>query len=55
MLDEKVWDIYSEGLTCTINQFDSDWATSMSKKYKPHSVKEVAMFNGAIRPNFNDY
>lgn len=55
MLDEKVWDIYGKGLTCTINQFDSDWATSMSKKYKPHSVKEVAMFNGAIRPNFNDY
>ena len=55
MLDDKVWDIYSNGLTCTINQFDSPWATSLSKQYKPRSVKEVAMFNGAIRPNFNDY
>lgn len=55
MLDDKVWDIYAKGITCTINQYDSDWATNMSKKYKPRSVKEVAMFNGAIRPNFNDY
>ena len=55
MLDDKVWDIYANGLTCTINQYDSDSATGMSKKYKPKSVKEVAMFNGAIRPNFNDY
>ena len=55
MLDDKVWDIYDNGLTCTINQYDSDSATGMSKKYKPKSVKEVAMFNGAIRPNFNDY
>lgn len=55
MLDDKVWDIYAKGITCTINQYDSDWATNMSKKYKPCSVKEVAMFNGAIRPNFNDY
>ena len=55
MLDDKVWDIYSNGITCAINQFDSLWATSMSKEYKPKNVKEVAMFNGAIRPNFNDY
>lgn len=54
-LDDKVWDIYGNGLTCAINQFDSLWATSMSKIYKPHNVKEVAMFNGCIRPNFNDY
>lgn len=55
MLDNKVWDIYAKGITCTINQYDSDWATSLCKKYKPCNVKEVAMFNGAIRPNFNDY
>lgn len=54
-LDDKVWDIYANGLTCAINQFDSPWATSMSKDYKPNNIKEVAMFNGAIRPNFNDY
>lgn len=54
-LDDKVWDIYAKGLTCAINQFDSLWATSMSKQYKPKNIKEVSLFNGAIRPNFNDY
>lgn len=54
-LDDKVWDIYGNGLTCAINQYDSTWATSMSKEYKPRSIKEVSLFNGAIRPNFNDY
>lgn len=54
-LDNKVWDIYGKGLTCAINQFDSLWATSMSKQYKPKNIKEVSLFNGAIRPNFNDY
>ncbi|MGM9544544.1 MAG: PHP domain-containing protein [Romboutsia timonensis] len=54
-LDDKVWDVYAKGLTCAINQFDSLWATNMSKDYQPRTIKEVAMFNAAIRPNFNDY
>ena len=54
-LDEKVWDIYKNGLTCTINQVDSQSATEMMKRYKAHSVSEVAIFTGVIRPNFNDY
>ena len=54
-LDEKVWDIYKYGLTCTINQIDSKSATEMMKRYKAHTVSEVAIFTGVIRPNFNDY
>ena len=54
-LDDKVWDIYSKGLTCTVNQMDSNYATSYAMKYKPKSVYELAMLTGAIRPNFADY
>ena len=54
-LDDKVWDIYENGLTCTINQIDSDSATEMMKRYKAKSISELAIFTGVIRPNFNDY
>lgn len=54
-LDDKVWDIYSKGLTCTVNQIDSSYATTYAMKYKPKSVYELAMLTGAIRPNFVDY
>lgn len=52
-LDEKVWDIYSKGLTCTVNQVDSDFGTNICKKYKPHSIEDIAKICAAIRPSFN--
>lgn len=52
-VDEKTWDIYSKGLTCTVNQVDSDWGTSLAKRYKPKSIDEVAMLTAAIRPSFD--
>lgn len=54
-LDDKVWDIYAKGLTCTINQIDSDSATQMMKIYQCKNVSELAMFTGCIRPNFNAF
>ena len=35
-LDDKTWEIYEKGLTCSINQADSDYATGLVKTYKPH-------------------
>lgn len=52
LLDEKTYDIYSKGLTCTINQADSDWATHLIKKYNPRSVSDVSAFVASIRPGF---
>lgn len=52
-VDSKTWDIYSKGLTCTVNQVDSDWGTSLAKRYKPRSIDEVAMLTAAIRPSFD--
>lgn len=54
-LDNKVWSLFSEGYTCTLNQVDSDYATALVKQYKPQTVEELAEFIGAIRPNFNDF
>lgn len=50
LIDKKTWDIYSNGLTCTINQVDSDFATGLVKTYKPKSVAELSAFVACIRP-----
>lgn len=50
MLDEKVFDVYAKGLTCSINQADSDWATGLVKRYKPRSPAEMSAFVAIIRP-----
>lgn len=52
LLDDKTYNIYSKGLTCTINQVDSDWATHLVKKYKPVSVDNLSAFVASIRPGF---
>ena len=54
-LDDKVWDIYANGLTCTLNQTDGDWATSLIKKLKPKSVSDMAMFTACLRPFFEPW
>lgn len=50
LLDDKAFEIYEKGLTCTINQADSDWATELVKRYKPKSVSEMSAFVAIIRP-----
>lgn len=51
-LDDKTWKLFEDGITCTLNQVDSDWASSLVQRYKPKTPEELAMFVGAIRPNF---
>jgi len=50
LLDDKTFDIYAKGLTSTINQADSDFATGLVKRYKPKSVGEMSAFVAIIRP-----
>lgn len=52
LLDDKTWEVYEEGLTCTINQADSEWATDLVMKYKPKSIAEMSAFVASIRPGF---
>lgn len=53
--DDKTWEVYRKGLTCTVNQVDSDFGTSLSMRYKPKSIDEVAKLVAAMRPSFEPW
>ncbi len=42
--------MYEKGLTVTLNQADSDFATNLIKKFKPKNPAEMAAFVAVIRP-----
>lgn len=50
--DDRVWDIYANALTTTINQCDSDFDKQILKKYKPKNLAELSAYVAAIRPGF---
>jgi len=52
LLDEKVWNLYKDGLTATLNQVDTDISTALVKRYCPSNVAEISGFVAAIRPGF---
>jgi len=51
-LDSKIWDLYENGITTTLNQVDSDFATDLVMQYKPKSYEELSSFVAALRPGF---
>lgn len=51
--DPKVWDLVKNGLTCTINQMDTDNGKQQAMKYGVSSFEEAAMLSAAIRPSFD--
>lgn len=50
LLDEKTYKIYDDGLTCSINQADSDFATPLAMRFKPRSVSDMSAFVAILRP-----
>ena len=50
LLDKKTYEIYEKGLTCIINQADSQFGTELVKRYKPCSPAEMSSFVAIIRP-----
>lgn len=52
LLDDRVWQLYEKGLTATLNQADSDFATPLFMKYKPRSVADMCAMVAALRPGF---
>ena len=50
---KQVWALIGNGLTTTINQLDSDYATALVKQYQPKNIRELAMFVAALRPSFD--
>ncbi|MNH66509.1 DNA polymerase III subunit alpha [compost metagenome] len=50
--DEKVWKLYENGLTATLNQAGTDSGTPQAMQYKPKSIRELSAWVAAIRPSF---
>lgn len=50
--DKKTWDIYTNGITCCVNQCEKEATTNRVKKYKPQNLAELSSFIAAIRPGF---
>ena len=50
--NDKVWDIYKNGMTMTINQVEKQSTTKKVQKYKPSNISELTAFIAAIRPSF---
>lgn len=50
--NDKVWDIYKNGLTICINQCESGSTTNKAMKYQPKNISELTAFIASIRPSF---
>lgn len=50
--NDKVWDLYENGITATLNQTGTDSGTPQVVQYKPKSIRELSAWVSAIRPAF---
>ena len=53
--DNKVWDLYANGITCSLNQCEKPGTTKKLIQYKPKDIKELTAFIAAIRPGFKSH
>ena len=53
--DKRVWDLFKNGITCTLNQVDSDNGMRQAKQYEISSFEDGAMIAAAIRPSFDSW
>jgi DNA polymerase III alpha subunit len=50
--NQSVWDLYSNGITATLNQVGTDSGTPQVIQYKPQNLRELTGWVSAIRPSF---
>jgi len=50
--EDKIWDIYKNGLTLGINQCEKSTTTKKVMEYQPKNDGELSCFIAAIRPSF---
>lgn len=50
--DEATWSIYANGITCGVNQCESDFGKQCCKRYKPQNLQELTALVAALRPGF---
>ena len=53
--DQRIWDLFKNGLTCTLNQVDSDNGMHQAKRYGISSFEQGAFIAAAIRPSFDSW
>ena len=53
--DKRIWDLFKNGLTCTLNQVDSDNGMQQAKRYGISSFEQGAFIAAAIRPSFDSW
>ena len=53
--DKRIWDLFKNGLTCTLNQVDSDNGMHQAKRYGISSFEDGAFIAAAIRPSFDSW
>lgn len=51
----KVWEIYSKGVTCCVNQIEKSNTKLKCMKFQPKTIEELCSFIAAIRPGFSSY
>ena len=50
--DERVWNLYKDGIVATLNQTGTQSGKPQVMQYQPRSVAELSMWVAAIRPGF---
>lgn len=53
--DDRIWNLFRDGITCTLNQVDSDNGTRQAKQYGIKSFEDGALIAAAIRPSFDSW
>ena len=53
--NNRVWDLFKNGITCTLNQVDSDNGMHQAKRYGISSFEDGAFIAAAIRPSFDSW
>lgn len=50
--DQRIWDLYWNGITMGLNQVEREKSTQKCMKYKPRNVEELTGLIAGIRPGF---
>ncbi len=53
--DDRIWKLLADGMTCTLNQVDSQNGTQQEMKYGVKSFEDGALIAAAIRPSFDSW
>lgn len=53
--DNRIWDLFKNGITTTLNQVDSNNGSAQAKRYGISSFEEGAFIAAAIRPSFDSW